>query len=198
MKMIKARPTTYKGIRMRSRLEAYFAAMLDDVFEAAWEYEPVCFAGPSGQWLPDFKIDLMGGHPEYLQYAEVKPWVMAPLPYGPFDRDWQESWERQNAVDAILLKMETAWLSSSTPLALYFADVQGGKIARYLEINCEAPGDPWCFGSGDCAPEIERCGELYPGLGQETARMEAEEAALRQHSLNRMRAMGVKTGGVPR
>ena len=64
--MIHARPTTYNGIRMRSRLEASFAERLDAV-GAPWQYEPQCFASPEGQYLPDF---LTGG-----AYVEVKPTV---------------------------------------------------------------------------------------------------------------------------
>lgn len=43
--------TTYKGIRMRSRLEAKWAAMFD-AFDWQWEYEPPGYAG----WIPDFQI----------------------------------------------------------------------------------------------------------------------------------------------
>lgn len=53
---LKARPTTYKGVRMRSRLEAGFAAWLDDA-GVEWQYEPECYSAPElGQWLPDFLI----------------------------------------------------------------------------------------------------------------------------------------------
>jgi hypothetical protein len=63
---IKARPTVYKGIKMRSRLEAAFAQELDARdLEFGWKYEPECFADESGQYLPDF---------QYLDiYYEVKP-----------------------------------------------------------------------------------------------------------------------------
>lgn len=63
---IKARPTVYKGIQMRSRLEAHAASRLDHV-GIPWEYEPDCFASEAGQCLPDFKLF---GKPFYL---EVKP-----------------------------------------------------------------------------------------------------------------------------
>lgn len=49
------RPTTYRGIPMRSRLEATFAQQLDDE-ELAWEYEPRAYAGRAGQYLPDFEV----------------------------------------------------------------------------------------------------------------------------------------------
>ena len=54
---MKARPTTYSGIKMRSRLEALFAEELDR-WGIGWTYEPECFAGPDGQYLPDFKLDI--------------------------------------------------------------------------------------------------------------------------------------------
>ena len=63
-RMIHARPTTYNGIRMRSRLEASFAERLDAV-GAPWQYEPQCFASPEGQYLPDFVVD--------GEYVEIKP-----------------------------------------------------------------------------------------------------------------------------
>ena len=62
--VIHARPTTYNGIRMRSRLEASFAERLDAV-GAPWQYEPQCFASPEGQYLPDFVVD--------GEYVEIKP-----------------------------------------------------------------------------------------------------------------------------
>jgi hypothetical protein len=64
----KARPTTYKGVAMRSRLEARFAAFLDaEGFE--WIYEPRAYAGDGGQYLPDFVLP----QTEYPAYVEVKP-----------------------------------------------------------------------------------------------------------------------------
>lgn len=69
---IKARPTTYKGVKMRSRLEARFAAWLDQ-WGWEWRYEPQCFAGDGGQYLPDFwaAIPLFPSG----AYVEVKPMV---------------------------------------------------------------------------------------------------------------------------
>ncbi len=62
------RPTRYRGTRMRSRLEADFAALLDHQGRS-WEYEPTCFGNERGQWLPDF------GTPGRYRgfYIEVKP-----------------------------------------------------------------------------------------------------------------------------
>ena len=51
---IQAQPTTYKGIVMRSRLEADWAATLDQL-AIEWLYEPQLLRLPSGQrYLPDF------------------------------------------------------------------------------------------------------------------------------------------------
>lgn len=50
------RPTTYKGIQMRSRLEAATAAAFDR-HDVAWTYEPECFQAEDGsQYLPDFLV----------------------------------------------------------------------------------------------------------------------------------------------
>lgn len=71
--MTQARPTTYKGIQMRSRLEALFAQELDEVpgkGQTGWEYEPQCFASEAGQYLPDFRINYEAGP---VRYIEVKP-----------------------------------------------------------------------------------------------------------------------------
>ena len=70
MSTFKARPTTYKGIQMRSRLEAGFATWLDHfctklpqhLGTLSWDYEPVCLASPRGQWLPDFHVRGLTNH----------------------------------------------------------------------------------------------------------------------------------------
>lgn len=72
---LKARPTTYKGTRMRSRLEAGFAAWLDQR-GFVWEYEPGAFASDKGQYFPDFLLrDVVcswRSQPATV-YVEVKP-----------------------------------------------------------------------------------------------------------------------------
>ncbi len=106
---LKARSTSYKGIRMRSRLEAGFAAWLDSHYRAEikWEYEPDCFANNNGQYLPDFRLshifltnqfnDCMITEPTGGPiYVEVKPAGSLGLP-------------------KILSRMETIW--ASEPLA---------------------------------------------------------------------------------
>jgi hypothetical protein len=77
MASLKARPTMFQGIRMRSRLEAGFAAWLDS-HGCKWTYEPCAFASSEGQYLPDFSIDdfemlWIGGYRHGRAYFEVKP-----------------------------------------------------------------------------------------------------------------------------
>jgi hypothetical protein len=62
--LIKARPTRYRGIMFRSRLEATWAAFFDQL-QWPWEYEPFELNG----WLPDFVIK--GETKDVL--VEVKP-----------------------------------------------------------------------------------------------------------------------------
>ena len=61
---IKAKPTLYRGIEFRSRLEARWAAFFD-LLGWEWEYEPCDFDG----WYPDFMIFGSNGK----IYIEVKP-----------------------------------------------------------------------------------------------------------------------------
>jgi hypothetical protein len=62
--LIKARPTRYRGIMFRSRLEATWAAFFDQL-QWPWEYEPFELNG----WVPDFLIS--GKHKSLL--VEIKP-----------------------------------------------------------------------------------------------------------------------------
>lgn len=84
---LEGRPTIYNGIRMRSRLEARWAAQFDEhkdlgwIFD--WQYEPRCFANKTGEYLPDFRIERNDGQPvyieikpfSYLHYLDPEPWM---------------------------------------------------------------------------------------------------------------------------
>jgi hypothetical protein len=67
--MLTARPTIYRGIQMRfaarspRRPLAGHSPQLPPV-----EYEPTCFAGIAGQYLPDFVLH----HRNFDSYIEVK------------------------------------------------------------------------------------------------------------------------------
>lgn len=68
-----ARPTTYRGIPMRSRLEATVAEWMD-ANGWFWEYEPRAYAGHGGQYLPDFEIiDVRGQFIPRPYFLEVRP-----------------------------------------------------------------------------------------------------------------------------
>ena len=66
-------PTTYKGVRFRSRLEARYAVFFDLV-GWEWMYEPVELDG----WIPDFWVKFPCRHSEcsgsHELYVEVKPY----------------------------------------------------------------------------------------------------------------------------
>lgn len=64
------RPTTYRGVHMRSRLEAAWAEQFD-ALAWTWTYEPQCFASALGQYLPDFKLSIP--HLSDDIFVEVKP-----------------------------------------------------------------------------------------------------------------------------
>lgn len=69
--LMRARPTTYKGIEMRSRTEALYAQRLDENGHT-WFYEPRAYADGTGQYLPDFQViqdDVWGAD----HFIEVKP-----------------------------------------------------------------------------------------------------------------------------
>lgn len=74
---IKAIPTTYRGVRFRSRLEARWAAFFDKM-GWMWTYEPYDLDG----WAPDFEIKRQGS-PRSL--FEIKPFL----------------WENKNPFDFI-------------------------------------------------------------------------------------------------
>lgn len=106
------RPTTYKGIQMRSRLEASFAAGLDkamvrepELFDPpTWEYEPNCFADERGQYLPDFAVSMRTPDGPRRSYIEVKPRIID-------DAHWRSITDRMAVIwssepDAVLTLCE--------------------------------------------------------------------------------------------
>ncbi len=63
---IQAIPTTYNGVKFRSRLEARWAVFFDRIYvDYCFEYEG--FQLPSGWYVPDFWL------PELSTFVEVKP-----------------------------------------------------------------------------------------------------------------------------
>lgn len=72
--MIKARPTIYKGIQMRSRLEAEYAQHLD-AQGLDWKYEPMCYASHAGQYLPDFEVQQPYSGRSFVEVKPDPQWV---------------------------------------------------------------------------------------------------------------------------
>jgi hypothetical protein len=133
---IKARPTLYKGIQMRSRLEADYAAALDAQGHR-WEYEPECFASSEGQWLPDFGIAPF----IELDEREAPPLFAEVKPAEPLMKHIPGSVAFVEHVDAVLRRMTIAWESRpDARLTLVFWRYGGPK---YLSLYCQRQGHPW-------------------------------------------------------
>jgi hypothetical protein len=72
--MITAIETTYAGRRFRSRREARWAVLFDQL-DLDWRYEPEGYVLPGNvQYLPDFELHLPGGQRLWVEVkAEVEP-----------------------------------------------------------------------------------------------------------------------------
>lgn len=153
-KDIPARPTLYKGIRMRSRLEADFAAFLDRHGDQ-WEYEPQCFGSDSGQWLPDFSITETTGSPVYV---EVKPYGLI--------AEWRSEGELYARVNSLMQKMLVA-RESVPECHLWLAFWEYGGEVMVLLMNHYS--DPSWMVSGDFItawPSPEMQAVLEPGTAE--------------------------------
>lgn len=121
--MIRARPTTYKGIQMRSRLEASWAAFFDEQGRT-WEYEPMCFADETGQYLPDFRVH---GLPHTGPiYVEIKP---------PLDDD---------ELRGVARRMAIIWQSEpDVELQIISGSVTGAVVILSGRILARSGGQAW-------------------------------------------------------
>lgn len=140
---IPARETLYRGIKMRSRLEAKFATMLD-LHGITWEYEGQAFGSVAGQYLPDFRVT----NPQSMHregqagdryYIEVKPY----LPDAAIVR---MNIIRETDPDAIL--------AIATPpfgTLLACADAKGCFLAKLVAIQGEESGILRMNGGGTTA-----------------------------------------------
>ena len=97
---------------MRSRLEADYAAHLDR-HGYEWEYEPIVFAGPAGQWLPDFRYRCRGESESPTWYIEVKP-----LSHLADCRPGENYWGRLARIDELLSRMAMTWLTEPDALVI--------------------------------------------------------------------------------
>jgi hypothetical protein len=70
---IQAIETRYAGCRFRSRLEARWAVVFDQL-GIEWEYEPEGFETSAGPYLPDFRVRIPQiKSARHVQWFEVKP-----------------------------------------------------------------------------------------------------------------------------
>ncbi len=69
--MINAIPTTYRGVRFRSRLEARYAALFD-LLRWQWDYEPIDLRG----YVPDFIVDTHDPYQDRPLLVECKPYLV--------------------------------------------------------------------------------------------------------------------------
>ena len=126
---MKARPTTYKGVRMRSRLEAGFAQWCDEI-GLPWEYEPECFATEEGQYLPDFLLPAVWVLWEDIRldlYVEVKPGHLGAEHEALFDR-----WSRIIKATKPESLFTVIWPSQSGYDFPWVATPQGPALGRRL------------------------------------------------------------------
>lgn len=123
---IRARKTIYRGIEMRSRLEAHWAQRLD-LGGFDWKYEPHCFADARGQYLPDFRwVEPRPGGRQKVVYVEIKPYVDQPEP--------------------ICRRMEIIW--SSEPEAVLILVEGHGDRFWMGSVSADGHGS-WCAHEGD-------------------------------------------------
>ncbi|WP_067483806.1 hypothetical protein [Actinomadura hibisca] len=134
-KPLKARPTMYKNIRMRSRLEAGFAAWLDNS-GLVWEYEPCAFATQEGQYLPDFRVTDMVATwlpAPVTAYIEVKP-ESFPVSLNAFGTDDPNHGQIAMGAHAIAQSDPDALFVLATPsfgVALIFKPSWAGELIEY-------------------------------------------------------------------
>lgn len=134
MKMIPPRPTIYNGIQMRSRLEAAWAEQFD-ALGFGWTYEPFAVATRTGQYLPDFRLEIPGV--DVPVFAEVKPGVYLDIHTGetqwgvvlPMNEDNMESfnaaWEAmENDIERMASKVRASF-PTSIFLMCFGADADG-------------------------------------------------------------------------
>jgi hypothetical protein len=141
---ITGRTTLYNGIKMRSRLEASWAAYLDRL-GLAWVYEPMCFANQAGQYLPDFRVS----DPAATIYLEVKGRIADP---DALRRRMEIVWDSDPDVYLVIVEgppdsnshdpLDDEWwqLSRSRQRGLQF---QGSDGATIREWEICGPGDPY-------------------------------------------------------
>lgn len=145
--LIRARPTVYAGIHFRSRLEATWAAMFDQL-GWSWEYEPFQI----GRWLPDFAVKASAA-PKGAILCEVKPTFDFP------EEAAKKAWDSCDGHDCLLLGaglIDSEWFYDSTKSIGWLSDRDGGCWAGYEPEDNAPLWEPPCMetrgGIGMCHP----------------------------------------------
>lgn len=135
---IPPRPTYYRGILMRSRLEVTVAEWLDARM-VKWEYEPARHSGPGGTYLPDFRLPFVHieGKPQVL-HLEVKPLILAKQPpgkwVGPLLKSMEWIWQAEPQARLAVTSPhdDTYWRVPIT-----WQSPGGWKLIDGLWVRCE-------------------------------------------------------------
>lgn len=168
-------PTTYRGTRFRSRLEARWAAFFDLV-EWRWVYEPFDTDG----WIPDFLI--VGPFPflievgpcttadEYIAKAEKARGAYPTTPTlrgEPGDGIWIDTPERWTLIAGVTpVYQEAGWLAAGA--GIWAVTGLGERDATPFWYRCTDCG-LWAISSPDYGGYMRPCGhseEIRPADGR--------------------------------
>lgn len=153
---IPARPTTYNGIPMRSRMEARVAAFLD-FLGYRWTYEPRAYASTAGQYLPDFVIQQPGYRPVFV---EVKGSISDDDAEALLRRMQETIYPSEPGamlflVDAVALESgywQAAWGGRSSWLPFTFMRCPDHPRVTNVALSSAGMVSPWCR---ECDPTNE-------------------------------------------
>lgn len=127
MARIPARPTIYNGTKMRSRLEARFAGILDG-HGIKWEYEGPAYAEGSKQYLPDFTLPI----------DWVAKWIIDVKPHLGYD-----GYDEDVGLDDWLDRMQPVYTMPPDPIGIEPAiAIASPSLGDFLYVEHR-----WC-GSG--------------------------------------------------
>lgn len=161
MTTIRAKPTLYKGVRFRSRLEARWAVFFDAIGRE-WIYEPSFPELSAISYQPDFLLD--GGLVQASSLVEVKSWPGEPGNWGKFaaylnvareDERYPRVSEALNTRMTLLIGLPGVWqegrLTDFGAAAIGWN--QGQSVDRLMEwAECDQCGTVglWPEGYSDC------------------------------------------------
>lgn len=120
---ILARETAYNGVVFRSRTEAQWAIVLDQL-GYKWQYEPRVFRTPEGGYLPDFRV------------LDTRPWWIEVKGPEPIERDYVRAAEvvRQTKMK---FRFFVGWLPSAPSHGVLRTRVLRGK--RWYPADWSVP-----------------------------------------------------------